>query len=132
MKPAILFFACIFIAGTMASSCATACSEVREFSVEMMVPDMGWKIEIREICRVGDELWVISILEREPGMAAQMMATVSDSVRVFAPDLPTKVFVSGKTWEWENTESYVFVENLDEVKEKLKKGERIFSRNGNK
>lgn len=127
----VLFFLSFLILGAMTHGCATTRTEVREISVHVMAPDMGWKIEIQDIYRVGNELWVVSALERSPGMAAQMPAAVSDSLSISVPDLPIKVFVLGKTWKWENTEPYVFVENGEELKTKLKKGERIYTKSGN-
>jgi len=35
-------------------------------------------------------------------MGAQVISTVEDALVLDAPDLPVKVFVLGKTWNWQN------------------------------
>lgn len=78
----------------------------QEITVKLTVPDVGWKIYIEEIYCVEGELWVICRLDRPPVMAAQIISTVSDTIKVKTPDLVTKYFVLGKTWRWRNNEPY--------------------------
>lgn len=75
----------------------------------MLTPDAGWRFRVREVRETPDEVWVWTDLERRDGPAAQQLTTVSTLV-----DLPSgkerRVFVTGKTWRWENDEPYTFVD----------------------
>jgi len=48
-----------------------------EIAVELTVPDATWAIRIDEVRRVGDELWAVSTVSRDPEvMGAQVISTV--------------------------------------------------------
>lgn len=100
----------------------------REITVSVMVPDLGWRVSIREVFVVGRELWVISKLSRGEGMAGQMMTTVTDRISLAAPPLPVKHVVVGKTWGWENTEPYTFLSDTDAIAPRLSQGQQLFAR----
>ena len=85
----------------------------RDIEVKMQVPDTGWKIQINEIHQKGGELWVISSLRRHPGMAGQAISTVSDKIHMNLPDIAVKHFILGKTWNWENRETYTFIKGMN-------------------
>ncbi|ETW99238.1 MAG: hypothetical protein ETSY1_15780 [Candidatus Entotheonella factor] len=101
---------------------------IQEITVSVMVPDLGWRVSIREVFVVGRELWVISALSRGEGMAGQMMTTVTDGVSLAAPPLPIKHFIVGKTWGWENTEPYTFLSDTHAIASRLRQGQRLLSR----
>ncbi|ETX05925.1 MAG: hypothetical protein ETSY2_20160 [Candidatus Entotheonella gemina] len=103
-------------------------SATQEITVSVMVPDLAWRVSIREVFLVGRELWVISGLSRGEGMAGQMMTTVTDRVSLAAPPLPIKHFVVGKTWGWENAEPYTFLSNTDSIAPRLSQGQQLFPR----
>lgn len=77
--------------------------------LRVLTPDAGWEIRVREVRETPDAVWVWADLERGDGPAAQQLTTVSTRV-----DLPAgkerRVFVTGKTWAWENDEPYTFVD----------------------
>ena len=105
-------------------------ADAREIIVELTVPDVAWKITIDEVHRVGNELWVISTVSRDPDiMGAQVISKVKDSLVFEASDLPAKHFVIGKSWEWQNKESYRFIDDMGEIERELKSGERLYKRN---
>ena len=105
-------------------------ADAREIIVELTVPDAAWKITIDEVHRVGNELWVISTVSRDPDiMGAQVISKVKDSLVFEASDLPAKHFVIGKSWEWQNKESYRFIDDMGEIERELKSGERLYKRN---
>jgi hypothetical protein len=83
---------------------------MREIPVAVRAPDAAWTIRIESVHRVGGELWVVAALSRPAGaMAAQVITTVTDRVRVAAPEGEVvKVFVLGKTWSWRSREPYEF------------------------
>ena len=106
---------------------ASACESEKEITVALTVPDTSWNISINEVYKVDSGLWVISTVFHKPGMiGAQVISTVSDSVTIKAPDLPVKIFIIGKTWNWENDEPYTFISNLREIEKKLESGKLLF------
>jgi len=100
----------------------------RDIEVKMQVPDMGWKIRINEIHQKGEELWVISSLNRHPGMAGQAISIVSDKIHMDLPGIPVRHFVLGKTWNWKNREPYTFIKDMTEIQDDLKDGQLFYRR----
>ena len=98
----------------------------QNITVSLTVPDLAWKIHIVEIYIVDTELWVISLLERSGDMAAQMLATVTDTVTVSAPSFPIKHFIVGKHWGWDNPEPFVFLKAQSDIAAQLQRGEKVF------
>ncbi|WP_419780302.1 hypothetical protein [Maridesulfovibrio sp.] len=102
----------------------------KEITVELQVPDTTWTIQITEVREVGNELWVVSHLSQDPDMmGAQVISTVKNSIELVAPDLPVKQFVTGKTWNWDNGEDYVFISSINDIEQELDTG-RIFYKPG--
>lgn len=102
---------------------------MRDIQIEMNVPDSTWGLQIKEVYQVGEELWAISELKRAPsGMIGLTVITkLKANVRVKADEeTPVKHFVQGKTWGWENEEDITFIESLDEIKDDLENGERLY------
>ena len=102
--------------------------QVREISARITVPDPAWRIIIQEVYVLKSELWVISQLERMPGMAAQMITTIEDKISIDAPDFPIKHYVLGKTWKWKNEEGYFFLNSRNAIDDQLKMAEKIYKR----
>ena len=113
--------------------CATAWgAEVVDITVELTVPDAAWTIAIDEVHKVGDELWVVSTVSRDPEiMGAQVISTVRASLKLDAPDLPVKHFVMGKSWNWQNQEPYVFIRQAVQIQGDLQSGELLYRRRRN-
>lgn len=106
---------------------ATAGAVEKEVTVELTVPDAAWTIAIEEVHEVGNRLWVICSVSRNPDiLGAQVISTVQASVRISVPDLPVKHFVIGKTWTWENTEPYIFISDRKQIEKELKSGRRLY------
>lgn len=125
----ILFLAAVI--GCAGNSAAVSPERAdRDISVSLTVPDTGWRIVIQEIYQTDGELAVISRLSRRDGMAAQMITTASDTVRVIAPELPVKHYILGKTWAWQNAEPAIFLKSMDELGADVLKGTRLYSRKG--
>ena len=102
-------FACFRIAGTW--------TQAREstISVQLAVPDGGWKIRIDRVYQTPTHLLAVSKLERNPGLAIQVISQAKDSVKVKAPKLPVRHFVLGKTWNWPNKEPVTFLSDPKEL-----------------
>jgi hypothetical protein len=118
----ITIFSCILLL------CATASgAEEKELTVELTVPDSAWVVSIHGVHEVGNELWVISSVSRDPdAMGAQVISTVKDSVKLAAPDLPVKNYIIGKAWDWENKEPYTFIEDLKQIEQELAYGKLLY------
>ncbi len=110
--------------------CTVGCdSDEKDVTVRLAVPDTTWTVVIEEVHKIGNELWVIASVAQDPDMmGAQVITTVEDSLTLAAPDLPVKFFVIGKTWNWENEESYNFIESLDKIEEELKSGKLLYKK----
>jgi hypothetical protein len=108
--------------------CTTASgAEEKEITVELTVPDSAWAVSINEVHKVGNELWVISTVSRDPdAMGAQVISTVQDSMKLAVPDLPVKNYIIGKAWAWENTEPYTFIKDLKQIEKELKSGKLLY------
>jgi zinc protease len=100
----------------------------QSITVSVTVPDLAWRVQIEEIAVVGNEVWVVSRVDRAASMAGQVITTVRDTVNVIAPALPLKHFILGKTWHWQNPEPYVFVQDKSEIAVQLQQGRQLFQR----
>lgn len=99
----------------------------KDISVKLTVPDTTWSIAINEVHKVGNQLWVISTVSHNPDMiGAQVISIVQASLRLATPDLPVKIFIIGKTWNWENSEPCTFINDLEEIEKELKSGKRLY------
>jgi len=97
-------------------------------SVQLTVPDGGWKIRIDQVYQTPTHLLAVSKLERSQGLAIQVISQAKDSVKVKAPKLPVRHFVLGKTWNWSNgkPESYAFLSDPKELSKKVAGAKLIF------
>ena len=104
----IFAFACFSLAGNW--------THAREstISVQLTVPDGGWKVRIDQVYQTPTHLLAVSKLERSPGLAIQVISQAKDSVKVKAPKLPVRHFVLGKTWNWPNKEPVTFLSDPKE------------------
>ena len=102
-------------------------------SVQLGVPDGGWKIRIVQVYQTSTHLLAVSKLERSPGPAIQVISQVKDSVKVKAPELPVRHYVLGKTWTWSNgkPESYAFLSDPKELPKKVAGAKLIFQAKAN-
>ena len=118
----ILAFACLSFAGNWVHA------QDSTVSVQLGVPDGGWKIRIEQVYQTSTHLLAVSKLQRSPGPAIQVISQVKDSVKVKAPELPVRHYVLGKTWTWSNgkPESYAFLSDPKELSKKVAGAKLIF------
>ena len=116
-----------FAACTFTSIASTEADQGQDIFVAVTAPDLGWKIRIMDVYRVGDELWVISQLSRHPGPAGQAITQVTDTIRLAAPALPVRHYILGKTWNWDNKEPYIFLTSRDDISGKLETGTCLYT-----
>ena len=115
---------CLLVAGS-ATVCLAAEEAIakRTINVEFDAPATNYLVQIQEVYRLADELWVISKVSTDPhdeeGGAA--ITRVSDQITIkAAEDLTVVHWVVGKNWNWgDDTESLRYVNQVD-VKQKLK------------
>ena len=86
-----------------------AYAQTSNVTVQLKVPDGGWKIQITKVYQTRSHLLAVSELKRHSGPAIQVISEVEDSVKVRVPKLPVQHFILGKTWKWANKERYTFV-----------------------
>ena len=99
-------------------------------SVQLTVPEGGWKIRIVQVYQTPTHLLSVSKLERSPGLAIQVISQAKDSVKVKAPKLPVRHFVLGKTWNWPNKEPYTFLSGTKEISKKVAGAKLVFQTSG--
>lgn|GEM_PF-4449956 len=100
----------------------------KTITVEVMTPDGAWELKIEEIRKVRNELWVFAKVERPANaLGALMRSAASDQIVERLPDLATKVYVVGKTWNWTNDESVTWLSKND-ASERRRQGERLWRR----
>ena len=123
----ILAFACLSFAGNWLHA------QDSTVSVQLGVPDGGWKIRIEQVYQTPTHLLAVSKLERSPGPAIQVISQVKDSVKVKTPKLPVRHYVLGKTWNWSNgkPESYAFLSGPNELPKKVAGAKLIFQAKAN-
>ena len=107
----------------------TWAADKKEITIKLTVPDAAWTITIDQVHKIGKELWIISIVSRDPNMmGAQVISTIKDTLKLVVPDLPVKHYVIGKTWNWKNKEAYTFIKNLKGIEKELKTGNAIYKK----
>ena len=123
----MMLAALVFCALAPTAPGANAKTRTQEIAVALKVPDGAWKLAIEEVRLVKKELWVLAAVSRDPDvMGISMITTLKAKVKVDAPDLPTKVFVVGKTWNWKGKEPYKFIESRKEIAKDLDAGKLLY------
>jgi len=110
----------------LAVSFHQACAQETTVSVQLMVPDGGWKIRIVQVYQTPTHLLAVSKLERGPGPAIQVISEVEDSVKVPALELPVRHYVLGKTWKWPNQKPHTGFPNSKELSKRVAGAKLIF------
>jgi hypothetical protein len=104
-------------------------TEGKQIEVRLTVPDAAYKIAIDSVYEVNKEIWVVSTVSRDPDIVgAQVISTVTATVKISVADLPVKHFVIGKTWSWENEEKYTFIKDLKQIEKDLSAGKVLYKR----
>jgi len=97
-----------------------------QVSVQLKVPSTAWSIRITDVYGFETEVWVAARLSSSSSGGA-MISTVRDSVTIPETTKDVKYFILGRTWNWDNSEPYEFVQANDEQKfeAELKSGKKI-------
>lgn len=99
----------------------------RTFTVSLQVPTPSHHVDIQEVWQVGDEIWIWARVQRQEGMAAQVITESVDSITLKAPSGAVRYFVSGITWSWgELPEGYQRVTDENAFQPAAQGGTQIF------
>ena len=100
----------------------------KTIAVEVLTPDGAWEVQIEEVRRVNNELWVFARVHRPAGaIGAMMVSAASDQVDGRFPDVPVKTFVVGKTWDWKNEEPVTWL-TPSAAADRRRMGQRLWRR----
>ena len=83
--------------------------------VRLTVPDSTWSIKILNVTQTKGQIAVICKLNQVNGMGLMVISEAVDAVKFMAKDLPIKYYIQGKTWNWENAESYTLINDESEI-----------------
>jgi len=101
-------------------------SERQPYTLSITAPSAGWSFESVEAYRVDDRaVWIVCRLRPPQGMAAQVISTLEKTLRLPHTKLPRRVFVIGKTWNWEADDGVQYVESRDAIADTLRKAAPI-------
>ena len=108
----------LVIAGSLAetqTAVATQPQQTKNITVRLDTPDVGWNVEIKAIYQTSKSLVVISQLKHDDEVNASVISAVSDSVQIpeLEEELPVRHYILGKTWDWNNSPKYSFIESMD-------------------
>ncbi|PXA03578.1 hypothetical protein DDZ13_11395 [Coraliomargarita sinensis] len=122
--------ATVVIAGSLQNgSTSSAESKNNSVSVRIDTPNAGWKVQIEKIYRTADHLVVISQLNQNEEVAAEVITSVADSAEIATEiELPVRHYILGKTWDWGDTGKYTFIESMDDFGTALDGAELIYSK----
>jgi len=98
----------------------------KNITVSLDAPDTAWSLSIEEVVLFENKIYVLANLNRQPGMAAQMITTVQDNIIVEAPpNAETQIYITGKTWNWQNEGEYHFIASRTEIADQLNAGKKL-------
>lgn len=118
------------IAGSLEEPQATpAAKNQQDIMVRIDSPDPSWSIQIQSVYQQGERWIVVSELTQSQAPAAQVITTLSDSVRIpAASELPVEHLILGKTWDWGQVEGQTYLKSLAELEPLLQAAELRYSR----
>ncbi|NBB78413.1 MAG: hypothetical protein GVY36_03060 [Verrucomicrobia bacterium] len=118
-------------AGSISEKSADASNGAAGTSVQirMDVPDPSWSLAIANVYLTDNRIIAVSQLSQQPGVAAQVISTVSDSVKIEGDyaTLPVEHYVIGKTWNWGDTDAFTPIQSADELSDRLQDATILYS-----
>ncbi len=84
-------------------------SEEKKWCLKLKVPDGNWRLQLESIYRLDDNLFVFAQVFRTPGAGIQVISTSSACAPVDAKNAEVKVYITGKTWGWDDHQAIEFV-----------------------
>lgn len=94
----------------------------REVRVHCQAPATNYAMQITAVWRVGDELWVVSQIEKKGDFGGQAITPIDDAVKVKADEkLAVKHYIAGKTWNWWDGVEAEFIDSQAALLKQMKK-----------
>lgn len=78
--------------------------------IAITVPDGTWSLSVQDVLETETETAIVVALSQAEGMMGIQVISELVTAVEFASEKPAKVYVIGKTWNWENSEGYEFVD----------------------
>ena len=126
--PVVFSLSFCFSAGAASPPVAVP-PEGEKVEVAIDAPATNYRIQIQEIRKVGEELWVLSEVSTLGGLGGAAITTVRDSVIIEKTGLPQKHFVAGKSWGWAEPKTVTYLpEGEGMTDEKWKAGKVVWAR----
>lgn len=112
-----LFFAALAITPALAGSLTADEPKPKEHEVTVRFPSPtpGYGVKIVEVRKVGDELWAKFQVTKPKGIGPAVIGKAAGTAKFDGPALPVKVFVAGKTWDWDEKDEKPTFVNLDKL-----------------
>ncbi len=95
--------------------------QLHRIDVAIRVPDAGWSLEIERVYQSSEELTVLCRVSRRNICAIQVISRVFASLKLPVENLPARVFVLGKTWNWDDDSGVIPLQQASELDEYLPK-----------
>lgn len=123
----------VVLFSVFASACLAVSAKAEDplkIEVAVKVPATNYKIQIEEVRKVGEELWVLSRVFFDEEIGGDLVIEVKDKIFVRPVGFPVKHFVMGSEWSRTDpkTETYLPEERMAD--EKWKDAEVIWKRAG--
>lgn len=118
------------IAGSLEETQSSQTTKTQQkIMVRIDSPDPSWSIQIQSVYQQDDRWIVVSELKQSEAPAAQVITTLSDSVKIPAlNELPVQHLILGKTWGWGQVEGQTYLESSAELEPLLQGAELSYSR----
>ena len=102
---------------------------MQSIEVAIQSPATNYAIEIKEIRKVGDELWVLSQVRMVGDLGGAAITEIKDRVEIPATGTDkVKHFVAGKSWNWAEPKTVTYLPKEGMTDEKWKAGEVVWKR----
>ena len=107
----------------------SAKAEDLSIEVEIAAPGTNYAIEIQDVRRVGDELWVLSKVRITTAIGDPLPIFVRDKVEISIAGSPkVKHFITGKNWNWADPKTVTYLPKEGMTDEKWKDAKVVWAR----
>ena len=77
--------------------------------IAIQAPATNYAIQIKEVRKVDGILWVLSEVRMVGEIGGAAITTIKDSIKISGTPTPTKHFVAGKSWGWEDPKNVIYL-----------------------
>lgn len=84
----------------------------KEITISLEAPNPCYSIRIKSIYTTLDETFVLAVIKPDSADACiQIIAAISDTVKVNNAAEKVTFYIIGKTWDWGNKDNFVLIDN---------------------